>query len=54
MNDLSPDYILLLIILSGFVAILYGYITRKQILNSNAGNQKMKEEASDRSCDLKW
>ena len=45
MNDLSPDYILLLIILSGFVAILYGYITRKQILNSNSGNKKMKEVA---------
>ena len=45
MNDLSPDYVLLIIILSGFVAILYGYITRKQILNSNSGNKKMKEVA---------
>ena len=45
MNDLSPNYILLLIILCGFIAILYGYITGKQILNSSSGNQKMKEVA---------
>ena len=45
MNNLSPDFILLLIILSGFLALLYGYITRKQILNSESGNKKMKEVA---------
>jgi len=43
MNNLSPNFILLLIILSGFLALLYGYITRKQILNSASGNKKMKE-----------
>jgi len=43
MNNLSPDFILQLIILSGFLALLYGYITRKQILNSESGNKKMKE-----------
>ena len=45
MNDLSPDYILLLTNLSGFVAIMYGYITRRQILNSDSGNKKMNEVA---------
>ncbi|SVD06143.1 uncharacterized protein METZ01_LOCUS358997, partial [marine metagenome] len=45
MNNLSPGFILLLIILSGFLALLYGYITRKQILNSESGNKKMKEVA---------
>ncbi len=45
MNNLSPDFILLLIILSGFLALLYGYITRKHILNSDSGNKKMKEVA---------
>jgi len=45
MNNLSPDFILLLIILSGFLALFYGYITRKQILNSEPGNKKMKEVA---------
>ena len=45
MNNLSPDFILLLIILSGFLALLYAYITRKQILNSESGNKKMKEVA---------
>jgi len=45
MNNLSPGFILLLIILSGFLALLYGYITRKQILNSKSGNKKMKEVA---------
>jgi len=45
MNNLSPDFILLLIILSGFLALLYGYIARKQILNSASGNKKMKEVA---------
>ena len=45
MNNLSPNFILLLIILSGFLALLYGYITRKQILNAESGNKKMKEVA---------
>ena len=45
MNNSSPDFILLLIILCGFLALLYGYITRKQILNAKSGNKKMKEVA---------
>ena len=45
MNSLTPNFILLLIILSGFLALLYGYITRKQILSSESGNKKMKEVA---------
>jgi K(+)-stimulated pyrophosphate-energized sodium pump len=43
MNNLTPNFILQLIILSGFLALLYGYITRKQILKSDSGNKKMKE-----------
>ena len=35
-----------LIILVGFLAILYGYIVGKQILSSNPGNKKMQEIAS--------
>ena len=42
---ISPENILLLTILSGLIAILYGYITGKQILNLNSGNKKMKEVA---------
>ena len=45
MNNISSENILLLIILSSFVAIIYGYITRKQILKANSGNKKMKEVA---------
>ena len=45
MNNTSPDYILLLTILSGLLAILYGYITGKQILKSKSGNKKMNEVA---------
>ena len=45
MNNLSTNFILPLIILSGFLALLYGYIARKQILNSKSGNKKMKEVA---------
>ena len=37
--------ILNLIIASGFVAILYGYIVSKQILSSSSGNSKMQEIA---------
>ena len=45
MNNISSENILLLIILSSFVAIIYGYITRNQILKANSGNKKMKEVA---------
>jgi len=38
--------ILNLIIVSGLLAILYGYIVGKQILSSNPGNSKMQEIAS--------
>ncbi len=38
--------ILNLIIFSGFLAILYGFITGKQILASSPGNKKMQEIAS--------
>ena len=37
---------LFLIILSGLVAILYGYIAGKQILSASPGNRKMQEIAS--------
>ena len=40
---ISPENILLLTILSAFIAILYGYVTGKQILSANSGNKKMKE-----------
>jgi Inorganic pyrophosphatase len=38
--------ILNLIILAGFLAILYGYIVGKQILSFSPGNAKMQEIAS--------
>ena len=38
--------ILNLIILAGFLAILYGYIVGKQILSSSPGNKRMVEIAS--------
>jgi len=38
--------ILYLIIASGFLAILYGYIVGKQILSASPGNKKMQEIAS--------
>jgi len=38
--------LLFLIILSGLVAILYGYIAGKQILSASPGNRKMQEIAS--------
>jgi len=38
--------LLFLIILSGFIAILYGYIAGKQILSASPGNFKMQEIAS--------
>ncbi len=45
MSNISPENILLLIILSGLVAIIYSYITAKQIIKANSGNKKMKEVA---------
>ena len=36
---------LLLIITAGFLAILYGYITGKQILSASPGNSKMQDIA---------
>ena len=39
MNDFTPETILLLTILSGLIAIFYGYITGRYILNSNPGNK---------------
>ena len=38
--------ILNLIIVSGLLAILYGYIVSKQILSASPGNAKMQEIAS--------
>ena len=38
--------ILNLIIISGLLAILYGYITAKQILSASSGNSRMQEIAS--------
>jgi len=40
-----PENILILSILCGFVAIVYGYITGKQILKAKSGNKKMQEVA---------
>ena len=45
MNNLSPENILLLTILCGFIAIYYGYFTGKQILKASTGNKKMNEVA---------
>ena len=45
MSNISPENILLLIILCGLVAITYSYITGKQIIKANSGNKKMKEVA---------
>ena len=44
--NLSSENILLLVILSGLIAILYGYLTRKKILSFSPGNKKMQEIAS--------
>ena len=38
--------ILVLIIIAGLLAILYGYIAGKQILSASPGNKKMQEIAS--------
>ena len=37
---------LYIIILSGFLALLYGYIAGKQVLSASPGNAKMQEIAS--------
>ena len=42
----STETILNYTIISGFLAIAYGYFTGKNILNSSSGNTKMKEIAS--------
>ena len=44
--NLSLDTILTVTILSGIVAIIYGFITGKEILSKNPGNKKMQEIAS--------
>jgi len=45
MNNLLIENILLLIILCGLIALIYGYFTGKQILAANSGNKKMNEVA---------
>jgi len=42
---LDPNLILILTILCGCLSIVYGFITGKQILSANAGNDKMREIA---------
>jgi len=42
---LEPNLILILTILCGCLSIVYGFITGKQILSANAGNDKMREIA---------
>ena len=41
MNSIIP--LLLYTIAAGFLSIVYGYFTGKNILNSSAGNSKMQE-----------
>ena len=43
MTNLSTENILLLIILCGILALVYGYMTGKQILKAGTGNKKMQE-----------
>ena len=43
MNDLLPENILLLVIISGLIAILYGYFTGRHVLSFSPGNKKMRE-----------
>ena len=38
--------ILNLIIAAGILAIIYGYVAGKQVINSNPGNKKMQEIAA--------
>ena len=42
----SVETILLYTIAAGFLSIVYGYFTGKNILSSSAGNAKMQEIAS--------
>ena len=42
----SVETILLYTIAAGFLSIVYGFFTWKNILNSSAGNSKMQEIAS--------
>ena len=44
--DTSIETILLYTIAAGFLSIVYGYFTGKNILNASAGNAKMLEIAS--------
>ena len=37
---MSPENILILTIFSGLIAILYGFITGREILKANPGNKK--------------
>ena len=43
---MSVEKILLYTIAAGFLSIIYGYLTGKQILNSSPGNSKMQDIAS--------
>ena len=43
---MSPENMLICIIFTGIIAILYGFITGKQILSASPGNKKMQEIAS--------
>tara|TARA_E500000331_G_scaffold115956_1_gene113204 strand:- start:8956 stop:11064 length:2109 start_codon:yes stop_codon:yes gene_type:complete len=45
MMNLTTDTILIYTIISGLLAILYGYLTGKQILNASPGTPKMQEIA---------
>ena len=45
MSD-TVETILLYTIAAGLLSIVYGYLTGKNILNTNSGNAKMKEIAS--------
>ena len=42
----TVETILLYTIAAGFLSIIYGYFTGKNILNSSTGNSKMKDIAS--------
>ena len=44
--DSTIETILIYTIAAGFLSIVYGYFTGKNILNSSAGNNKMQEIAS--------
>ena len=44
--DTSSETILLYTILAGFLSIVYGFFTGKNILSKSSGNSKMQEIAS--------